>query len=93
MRRRIQAGDDAGALAAAAIAAPYVHARLAMSEVRVQHTTADRSDDEIAREIASLQQRIEAAHRAETPPLIEARAEPVAEPIAEPVSGANSGVE
>jgi hypothetical protein len=43
MRRRIQAGDDAGALAAAAVAAPYVHARLAMSEVRVQHSTAGRS--------------------------------------------------
>jgi hypothetical protein len=78
MRRRIQAGDEAGALAAAAVAAPYVHARLSMSDVRVQHSTADRSDTEIAREIEALRRRVEAARAAETP-LIEARALPAAE--------------
>jgi hypothetical protein len=77
MRRRFQAGDDAGALAAAAVAAPYVHARLQMSEVNIHHTTANRSDDDIAREIEALRRRIEAAHAAEGPPLIEAQVEPV----------------
>jgi hypothetical protein len=76
MRERFRAGDHAGALAAAAVAAPYVHARLAMSEVNVHHSTANRSDAEIAVEIEALRRRIEAARAVEVVPntaLIEAQ--------------------
>jgi hypothetical protein len=87
MRSRYQRGDEAGALAAAALAAPFMHPRLQVSELTVKHGTAGRSDAEVAREIEALRQRIEVARAAESPPLIEARAEPV-EVVAEAVPGA-----
>jgi hypothetical protein len=78
MRERFRAGDHAGALIAAQAAAPYVHARLQVSEVTVRRGAASASDAEVAREIEALRRRIEVARATEsTPPLIEARAEPV----------------
>jgi hypothetical protein len=78
MRSRYQRGDEAGALAAAALAAPFMHPRLQVSEVTVKHGTAGRSDAEVALEIESLRRRIEAARTIEAIPLtLEARAEPV----------------
>jgi hypothetical protein len=82
MHSRYAAGDHAGALSAAACAAPYCHARLSMSEMNIHHSTPNRSDTDIAMEIEGLRRRIEQARVAESPPLIEAQAEAV-EPVAE----------
>jgi hypothetical protein len=60
LKIRIEEGDYDGALVAAEKAAPYCHAKLAMSEVRVQHST-DRSDSEIAADIAVLRAKLDAA--------------------------------
>ena len=78
LKIRIEEGDYDGALAAAEKAAPYCHAKLAMSEVRVQHST-DRSDSEIAADIAALRAKLEAARSLPAPALpvtIEVSAEP-----------------
>jgi hypothetical protein len=74
MRARYVAGDHAGALQAAAHAAPYVHARLSISAATITHTT-DRSDSELAAEIEALRQRIDRARTASLLPVIEAQAE------------------
>jgi hypothetical protein len=75
MKVRIDEGDYEGALSAAREAAPYCHAKLAMSEVRVQHST-DRSDSEIAADIAALRAKLDAARSLPTPPVtIDATAE------------------
>ena len=78
LKIRIEEGDYDGALVAAEKAAPYCHAKLAMSEVRVQHST-DRSDSEIAADIAALRAKLEAARSLPAPALpltIEVSAEP-----------------
>jgi hypothetical protein len=78
MHSRYAAGDHAGALSAASAAAPYVHARLSMSEMNIHHTTSKRSDDDIAHEIEALRRRIEAARQAEVAqntPLVEGKVE------------------
>jgi hypothetical protein len=68
MQVRIDQGEYDLALAAAEKAAPYCHAKLAMSEVRVQHST-DRSDSEIAADIAALRAKLEAARSLPAPPV------------------------
>jgi hypothetical protein len=75
MLLRIGKGDHDGALAAAKEAAPYVHARLAMNDLRVQHTLAGKSDAEISVEIEELRHKI--ARSRQQPPLIETNLEPV----------------
>jgi hypothetical protein len=80
MRQRYGEGDILGALTAAGMAAPYVHARLSASDIRVHHNNpANRSDTEIAMEIEGLRKRIEAARAVEAVPLIEAQVVP--EPV------------
>jgi hypothetical protein len=75
LKIRIEEGDYDGALVAAEKAAPYCHAKLAMSEVRVQHST-DRSDSEIAADIAALRAKLDAARSLPAPPVtIDATAE------------------
>jgi hypothetical protein len=54
MRRRLVAKDWTGVVQAANCAAPYVHARLTISDVRVQHNLANSSDDELAASILAL---------------------------------------
>jgi hypothetical protein len=70
---RIAQRDYKGALEAAALAAPYVHARLNATDVKVQHTLTSKSDAEVAAEIQALQQKLAIAQR---PPQIEAIADP-----------------
>jgi hypothetical protein len=80
MQARIEVGDYDGALVAAEKAAPYCHAKLAMSEVKVQHST-NRSDSDIAAE------KLDAARSLPAPPIIiDITAEPAAELLPEPVS-------
>ena len=61
MVARMKAGDHAGALLAAEAAAPYVHPKLASSDVRIRDEHADMSDEELKAEIAELERRIAAA--------------------------------
>jgi hypothetical protein len=61
MTARLRAGDHAGALLAAEAAAPYVHARLASSDVRIRDEHAGKSDEQLQAEIAELERRIKAA--------------------------------
>ena len=59
MAARMEAGDLSGALVAAELAAPYCHARLNSTDLRV--TTRDSSnlsDEELMAEIAELERRI-----------------------------------
>jgi hypothetical protein len=83
LKIRIEEGDYDGALTAAEKAAPYCHAKLAMSEVRVQHSS-DRSDSEIAADIAALRAKLDAARSLPAPspvtidvPLESAEPEPI----------------
>jgi hypothetical protein len=66
LKIRIEEGDYDGALVAAEKAAPYCHAKLAVSEVRVQHSS-DRSDSEIAADIAALRAKLDAARSLPAP--------------------------
>jgi hypothetical protein len=77
LRRRLAAHDDPGVLQAAVAAAPYCHARLSVSDIRMRRDPAAGSDVEISREIEALRARIEQARMAESPMLIEAEAEAV----------------
>ena len=61
MRARVLAGDDAGALVAAAACAPYCHARLSSSDLRITNTMAAKTDEERLREAAELEARMAAA--------------------------------
>jgi hypothetical protein len=77
MLLRIGRGDHEGALMAAREAAPYCHARLNATDVRVKHATADRLDSEIAAEITALRAKLDAARALPAPPItIEATAQP-----------------
>jgi hypothetical protein len=78
MLLRIGQGDHEGALQAAREAAPYVHAKLVASEVRVQHSFAQRSDEEVALEIETLRAKI-ARSKELPPPQIEGSAQTVEE--------------
>jgi hypothetical protein len=74
MQIKLEKGDPDGALVAAEKAAPYVHARLNATDVRVQHSVAGKSDAEVASEIEALRAKLEAS-RSLPPPMIEATAE------------------
>ncbi len=54
MRSRVLAGDEAGAAAMAALAAPYCHSRLASSDVRVSGSLTTKSDAVVQAEIGEL---------------------------------------
>jgi hypothetical protein len=58
---RLQEKDYKAAVEIAAMAAPYVHARLNASDVNVHHTLSSRSDAEIAADITELRRKIAAA--------------------------------
>ena len=71
-------GDIEGATKIAEAAAPYTSAKLMASEVRVQHSIAQRSDEEVALEIEMLRAKI--ARSEDLPPLpIEGAAQTVEE--------------
>jgi hypothetical protein len=55
---RIGKADYAGAMEAAEKAAPYVHARLNAAEVRVQHSLADRSSEQLAADIEIIRTKL-----------------------------------
>ena len=61
MTARVRASDHAGALEAAAAAAPYMHPRLSSADLRVRNEYAGKSDAEIAAELAALEARFSAA--------------------------------
>ena len=75
MQLKLERGDVDGALLAAEKAAPYSHAKLNATDVRVQHSTADKDDAAVAAEIENLRAKIQRAQAA--PTLIEGSAEPV----------------
>jgi hypothetical protein len=58
MRRRLAAGDDAGVMAAAVAAAPYCHAKLISTELRVRNEYTKLSDQELQAQIAEERRRI-----------------------------------
>jgi hypothetical protein len=61
MRNRFRAGDYDGALAAARECAPYVHAKLTSTDLKVSGTLTTRSDEELSLEIAAIEQKLAAA--------------------------------
>jgi hypothetical protein len=61
MRNRFRAGDYNGALAAARECAPYCHARLAQTEMRITGELSAMSDADLTEEIAALEARIAAS--------------------------------
>jgi hypothetical protein len=73
MRQRYAVGDYLGALAAAREAAPYVHARLTSSEVKVSHSLGDKSDAELDEEVAMIRHKVALA-RLTPAPVIEGEA-------------------
>jgi hypothetical protein len=75
MQLKLQRGDVDGAIATAEKAAPYSHARLNATDVRVQMT--QRSDAEVTAEIESLRAKIERSSSV-PPVMIEGSAEPLA---------------
>jgi hypothetical protein len=85
LKIRVDQGDFEGALLAAEKAAPYVHARLNATDVRVLHSVAGKSDSEIAVEIAALRAKLDAARSLPAPPVIDAVPESVEAASAEGV--------
>jgi hypothetical protein len=73
MQLKLQRGDVDGAIATAEKAAPYSHARLNATDVRVQFTK--RSDAEVTAEIEALRAKIKRS--GSVTPLIESTAAPV----------------
>jgi hypothetical protein len=71
MRRRLVAGDDVGVVAAATAAAPYCHARLVNSELRVRNEYHVLTDSELVAKRIELRKKLLASGR-----LIELEAEP-----------------
>jgi hypothetical protein len=77
LKIRIEEGDYDGALTAAEKAAPYCHAKLNATDINVRHSAGDRTDDQIATEIALLRAKLDAARSLPAPPVtIEATPEP-----------------
>jgi hypothetical protein len=72
---RLQQKDYKAAVEIAQMAAPYVHAKLNATDVNVRHSLANRSDSEVAAELAAIRAKIEAARTLPAPPIIDA--EPV----------------
>jgi hypothetical protein len=61
MRAELQAGDHAAAKVTASLAAPYCHAKLSSSDVRITGTLDTKSDEDIAAEIAAVRAKLAAA--------------------------------
>jgi hypothetical protein len=61
MTVKLKAGDYNGALFAANCAAPYVHPRLASSDLRIRDEHIGKSDEQLQAEIEELEHRIKAA--------------------------------
>ncbi len=61
MRARTAAGDDAGALAAAALAAPYRHAKLTSTDLHVSGQLDTRDPETVKAEIAEIEALMAAA--------------------------------
>lgn len=59
--RWFKVGDCAGALIAAQTAAPYCHARLTSSDLRIRNEFASKSDADIASEMAESKRKFAAA--------------------------------
>jgi hypothetical protein len=66
LKLRIEQGDYEGALSAAAQAAPYCHAKLNATDIRVQRT--ERSDSDITAELVALRAKLDAARALPPPP-------------------------
>jgi hypothetical protein len=62
MVERFRSGDYGGALFAATALAPYTNARLSSSEVRVMHTLAQLSDDELHAQALAYEQKLAIAN-------------------------------
>jgi hypothetical protein len=78
MLLRVSKGDYDGALSAAEKAAPYCHARLNATDVKVQHSISGKSDAELTAEIETIRQKLELVRPGMALfPLIEANAEAV----------------
>jgi hypothetical protein len=82
MRRRLAAGDDPGVMAAAVAAAPYCHAKLISTELRVRNEYIKLSDQELQAQIAEERRLIAQQMAAATgrPLLIELELEPADTP-------------
>jgi hypothetical protein len=78
MRRRLAAGDDVGVMAAAVAAAPYCHARLISTELRVRNEYSKLSDQELRAQIAHERQRIAQQMQLAAEWVIDVEPEPVA---------------
>jgi hypothetical protein len=76
MRDRYRAGDYDGALLAAEKAAPYCHARLTSTEMKVSGSLSFKSDAEIAADILELERRIQLA----LPPPVDSPPDPRSTP-------------
>jgi hypothetical protein len=78
MQVRVEQADFDGALVAAEKAAPYCHARLNATDINLRRSAGDRTDEQVAAEIAALRAKLDAA-RALPPPsvTIEATVEPI----------------
>jgi hypothetical protein len=88
MQIKLERGDPDGALVAAEKAAPYVHARLNATDVRVQHSVAGKSDTEVAAEIEALRAKLAVSRSLAPPAMIEASADPIEVLPVEPVAAA-----
>jgi hypothetical protein len=60
---RFTAGDHAGALVAAAAAAPFVHPKLTAGTLQVRHEYADKDDQALLIEAEALESRIAAVRK------------------------------
>jgi hypothetical protein len=68
---RLQERDYESAVDIAAMAAPYIHARLNATDVSIRHSVANRSDAEIALEIEALRAKVEQVRALPAPPVID----------------------
>jgi hypothetical protein len=65
---RLQEKDYKAAVEVAALAAPYVHAKLNASDINVKHSLAGKSDSELAAARELLRSKLEAARALPPPP-------------------------
>jgi hypothetical protein len=65
MLARFKSGDTAGAVEVAALAAPYMHAKLSSTDLHVQGSLSDKSDDDLAAELADLDAKLLVPQQAE----------------------------
>jgi hypothetical protein len=77
-RRRIARGDEEGACHVALMAAPYCHAKLIQTELRVQNDYSKFSDRELELQIVRERRLLEERRMIASGRVIEVEAEPVA---------------